>query len=635
MSGAKPLSIISFLVLFSLGCTSSSKEIPKPNILWIVLEDMSPQFIGAYGNAAAKTPVMDSLIQAGIQFNAAFSTGTVCSPSRYTLITGTRTNAYGTGHHRSAYPIPENIMPFPQLLREGGYYTTNNNKTDYNTTAARRFIEDAWDEGSGKAGWWGRADGQPFFSVFNFDNCHQSRTFTNPYDNYKGRILDKLAPEDQIADSEIILPDYYKDTPELRRELARTYNSLSYVDQEINTLLNRLKADNLLGSTIIFFYSDHGGGALRTKIVGNSLGHQIPMSVIIPQAYKALNPFKRKKSTQQPVTFEDFAPTVLQLAGLDIPAQMQGTPFLGKEVKKATYAFSSNDRSGECLDLTRSVSDGQFFYTRDFLPGKAEMKWMKYVDFSDSRKLARSYYQEGNLNQAQKMPFQTRPHEQLFNMQEDTWQVNNLAGNPNYAEKLKELSKALDEHLLKVKDVHFMPEYFMDSIAKITTPHEYAQSADYNFTAIYQAAKMTGDANTLPQQLELTKSDDFLIRYWASVGLASQSKTALELYKDDLFKLLGDSFPPTRILMASTLFRHFASVKGEAILEQHLNHPNPYLALQTIQEIIYLPDDKKLLFKDAITALQASKPKSGLLTESIDIYFYLVEGKPLFYAHFW
>ena len=362
-----------FLLIFSLGSCQSTgdknKTTNRPNILWIVLEDMSPQFIGAYGNTSAKTPVIDSLINSGVKFNAAFSTGSVCSPSRYTIITGTRTYEYGTGHHRSNYPIPEFVQPFPHFLKEAGYHTSNNSKRDYNTSARWKITKAAWTESSTEAGWWNR-NGKPFFSVFNFDNCHQSRTFTNPYENYKERILDKLDENEIVKDEDIVLPNFYKDTPELRKELARTYNAMKKTDNEINTLLNRLKKDNLIDSTIIFLYSDHGGGGLRTKSKGIALGHQVPMAVIIPKQFDHLNPFKRKTSTNQPVTFEDLGPTVLALAGIEQEKFMTGKPFLGENHSEHEVVYCSSDRCGEADDLTRSIANGRYFYTRVFKPGE-------------------------------------------------------------------------------------------------------------------------------------------------------------------------------------------------------------------------------------------------------------------------
>ena len=177
-----------------LQCAAMAQS--RPNILWVVIEDTSPEYIGCYGNEAVHTPHIDSLAATGVRFLNAYSTGTVCSPSRSAIITGVKTYKTGTGHHRSAVPLPEQIKGFPELLRASGYYTSNNSKTDYNTSSANRLIRDSWNESSNTAGWWNRMPGQPFFSVFNFGASHQSRTMTNPFDLYQKQVLD-LLPESE------------------------------------------------------------------------------------------------------------------------------------------------------------------------------------------------------------------------------------------------------------------------------------------------------------------------------------------------------------------------------------------------------------------------------------------------------
>ncbi|MEP6750645.1 MAG: sulfatase-like hydrolase/transferase, partial [Bacteroidota bacterium] len=156
----------------------------RPSILCISIEDTSPQFVNCYGNKNSSTPFIDKLAGGGVRFTNAFSTGTVCSPSRSTIITGMRTYEMGTGNHRSAYPIPSFIKGFPSYLRKEGYYTSNNSKTDYNIQHADSMKKDCWNESSDTAGWWKRLPGQPFFSVFNFMDSHQSRTMSDSYDKY-------------------------------------------------------------------------------------------------------------------------------------------------------------------------------------------------------------------------------------------------------------------------------------------------------------------------------------------------------------------------------------------------------------------------------------------------------------------
>ncbi|REE02204.1 sulfatase-like hydrolase/transferase [Marinoscillum furvescens] len=625
-----------FIWIISIHSNAQKQTPQRPNIVWIVMEDMSPQFYGAYGNTAANTPVIDSLINAGIRFDAAFSTGAVCSPSRYSIITGTRTNEYGTGHHRSNYPIPTSVKPFPHFLKNAGYHTSNNSKRDYNTSERWRITREAWVESSATAGWWNRTEDQPFFSVFNFNNSHQSRTFTNPYKNYKGRILDQLSPDERIADEAIILPDYYKDTPEMRRELARTYNALKKIDNEIDTLMNKLRKEKLVESTIIFIYSDHGGGGLRTKSKGIALGHQVPMVVITPPAYAHLNPFKNQKATSQPVTFEDLAPTILALAGLDAPDYMTGKAFLGEAPEAQQYAFTSADRCGEAYNLTRSVSDGRYYYTRSFYPNRPAYSYQKYFDYAASRQLIRSYHMQGQLNPIQAMPLQTKPTEMLYDLKEDTWQTNNLAANPKFRKVKKKLSKALDNKLRSAKDVLFLPECTLDSISKTTTPFEYKSSDAYEFEAIYDMASLVGTGDkSIKKQLQGLGNENPIVRYWAALGLSAQAKSDLSPFQSQLKNQLTDDFPPVRIQLAALLLSHFGDPDARAVLTSYIHHDNTYLSLQAVQEILYLPKSESVLFMEEIKKLQGKEGLSGLLSESIDMYRYLHEGRELVYKTHW
>ncbi len=157
------MKIYNFLFISLLFLNISAFSQQKPNILWVTIEDTSPQFIGCYGNKYASTPVIDKLAEKGVRFTNAFSTGTVCSPSRTTIITGVKTYMTGTGNHRSKYRVPDFIKGFPYYLQQQGYYTTNNEKTDYNVAGETEYIAEAWNESSNKAGWEGRKPGQPFF----------------------------------------------------------------------------------------------------------------------------------------------------------------------------------------------------------------------------------------------------------------------------------------------------------------------------------------------------------------------------------------------------------------------------------------------------------------------------------------
>ena len=147
----------------------------------------------------------------------------------------------GTGNHRSNYEIPENIKGFPYYLRQAGYYTTNNSKTDYNIANAKAFIAEAWNESSNKAGWWNRKPGQPFFAVYNSTASHQSKTMTNSWETYEENVLSKLNESEKVILDNYIKPDFYRSSPEMNKNMSRVYNSISLMDKEFGQWLDRLE----------------------------------------------------------------------------------------------------------------------------------------------------------------------------------------------------------------------------------------------------------------------------------------------------------------------------------------------------------------------------------------------------------
>jgi len=628
-----------FILLFA-GSHIVSLHAQKPNILWITIEDTSPQFVGCYGNKAARTPTIDWIANEGIQFVNAFSTGTVCSSSRSAIITGCRTNATGTGNHRSTYPIPEFIRGFPAFLNEAGYYTTNNSKTDYNTSAAERIIEESWDESSPKAGWWNRKPGQPFFAVFNFIDSHQSRVMTNPWDLYRRQVLDHLDQDQIIHPEDISMPPFLKDSPEMRKEHSRIYNGLNLTDKKIDTLLSALRKDGLLDSTIIFFYADHGEAMPRGKTNSIGLGYRVPWAIWFPDIYKHLSPWGTHTVTGEPVSFIDLAPTVLSLAGIEIPGYMSGRAFLGEQRSEAEeYLYLSNDRNGEALDTERSITDGRYIYTRVYMPFLPEHRWMKYHDFAAICRIMVNDYRAGMLDSIQTKTFRKRNTEYLYDLKKDPWEVDNLASNPAHDELLQKFRYALDEKLKSIRDIHFLPEYELDRISHETTPYEYRLEPNkYAFGEIFKAASLSGmGEKVLEEQIRLLKHPNSIVRYWAAVGLRSQLIN-MEEYREYLLNALDEKYEPAKIILAGICHNEFKEPLARDYLIKACSHENPHLALLALQTIMYLDDDKARIYLPVIrqvySDLEGRKGFEGVRDAS-EVLLYVLEDKELNYDFFW
>ncbi len=581
-------------------CTS------KPNILWITIEDTSPHFIGCYGNKDARTPVIDRLASEGVRFTNAFSTGTVCSPSRSCIITGVKTYKLGTGNHRSNYPIPELIKGFPYYLQQEGYYTSNNSKTDYNVANGGRFTREAWNESSKKAGWWNRKPGQPFFAVFNFMDSHQSRTMTESYDWYRSNVWEKLPENQRIGDNEFVMPPFYLDSPEMRKQFARVYNSIKLTDNEIGELLARLEKDQLKDSTIIFFYADHGEGVPRGKTNGINLGYRVPFVIWFPEMYKHLSPWGTSGVvTDELIDFEDLAPTMVSLAEGKVPDYLKGRIFMGEDRLNPTdHLILSADRSDNGIDLVRSVTDGKYVYSRNFMPFMPQARYIRYMEIGEIKQQMRHDLADNKLSALQKSLFEDRPAEYLYDIENDVWETKNLADDPVYKTLLEKMRNRLKEEILLSRDVLLLPEYEIGMISKFTTPYEFRLSdKNYPITEIYQAASLSGFRgwDFAARQAQLLKSANKIVRYWAIVGLRSQSAEVLKLYSKPIDQAMNDTYPPVAVTASAMVFQQSGDEIAVEKIKKQCASENMDVALMSINYLLYC--DNKEPFVETIKAV--------------------------------
>ena len=445
------------------GRAQVKKGKPQPNILWITCEDMSPH-LGAYGDSQVKTPHLDKLASEGIRYTRAFATAGVCAPSRSAIITGMYQQSIGTQHMRTAklsankdaYPpdyvgyaalVPAAVKCFPEYLRAAGYYCSNNVKEDYQFEAPPTV----WDESSKTAHWRNRKNSeQPFFSVFNLMVTHESQVWAR-------------ANEPLLVDPKNVeVPPYYPDVPEVRLDIARHLSNVMVMDQQAGEILSQLEQDGLSDNTIIFFFSDHGDGLPFVKREIYDRGTRVPLIIKFGKNWESANPSGTKKGTvdDQLISFVDLAPTVLSLAGCGIPNYLQGQAFLGSA--KGTprrYVFAARDRMDSEYDRVRSIRDKQFLYLRNYMPEKPYYQNIGYRLQQPMMNVILKMKDEGRLNQQQMLWFRpTKPAEELYDCAADRWQFNNLADDPKYANKLKELRQAYDQWVKDVGDLSAIPE---------------------------------------------------------------------------------------------------------------------------------------------------------------------------------
>ncbi len=597
--------LLIFALTFLLSCNTVQK---KPNILWITIEDSSPQFFGCYGDNDARTPVIDKLAEEGVRFTNAFSTGTVCSPSRSTIITGVRTFKMGTGNHRSNYTIPGFIHGFPYYMKQNGYYVTNNAKTDYNVGNVKQFTKEAWNESSNKAGWWNRKPGQPFFAVFNYADSHQSRTMTLPFSTYKKIVWDKLTPEERIGDNDFTMPPFYNDSPEMRKQFARVYNSIKLTDKKIGELLGRLENDNLLDSTIVFFYADHGEGMPRGKTNGINFGYRVPFVIWFPEMYKHLSPWGTAGVvTDELIDFEDLAPTLISLAGGEIPDYLKGRVLLGEgRDEPVGHLLLSSDRSDNGIDMIRTITDGRFIYSRNFMPWMPEARYIRYMEIGDIKQVMRKELAEGKLNPLQKSLFEPRPAEFLFDIENDLWETKNLVGKQEYKQVLEKMRKQLDTEIMQSKDIMFLPEYEIGLISKTGSPYEFRMDETrYPLKEIYAAASLSGKRGneTAKQQVKLLGNQNNIVRYWAAIGLRCQDAGTLQPFQKEIIEAMNDKYPPVAVTAAAISYQIFNDAKSKDKLIEFVGSENPDIALMAVNYLLYV--DNKQPFVETVTAVHA------------------------------
>lgn len=457
----------------------------KPNILWLVTEDMG-QYIPPFGDSTIQTPTLSRLAKEGVIFTKFYSTSGVCAPSRAGIATGMYPSSIGANHMRTtsytqetglrayeAVPPPE-VKMVSELLRKQGYFCTNNFKQDYQFKAPVT----AWDENGPYAHWRNRAEGQAFFSIFNFTDTHESGLF-EPYGHrfietrhyhagdtsyhwQNGRMSEEETSKHIPKDLEFPIPPYLPDNEVVRRDMWKMYNNIAEMDRQVGAILQQLEDDGLLENTIIFFYGDHGGPLPRQKRLIYESGLKTPLIVCFPNKYRA------GSKDEQLHSFIDLAPTLLSLIGVEPLPYMQGQAFLGehKASEDRKYIHAAADRFDAFTDVIRAVKDGRFKYIRNYRPEQGYYLPVSYREQIPTMQELLRLRDEGKLNSIQAQWFRdSKPVEELFDCIADPHELNNLAADPSYQEKLNELSAEMDKWLSEIGDQTELPE--KDLIVKL------------------------------------------------------------------------------------------------------------------------------------------------------------------------
>ncbi len=454
----------------------------RPNIVWIIAEDMSCHF-SYQGETTIQTPNVDRLAREGVVFNAAYVTCPVCSPSRSALITGMYQTTIGAHNHRSfrgilKHDLPAPVRTIPEYFKEAGYYVCNGanasatgpGKTDYNFT----YSEDLYD---GKD-YFGRAPGQPFFMQF---QLHGGK-------NRNAKVEPPVSPD------AVTLPPYYPDDPVMRQDWAEYLNSVLNVDREVGEIMARLEADGLKENTVVLFITDHGLSHARGKQFLYEEGVHIPFIVWAPGRIPA------GEVRSDFAAHIDLAATSLYFAGIPLPKHLESRPLFGPEARPREYVVSARDRCDETVERIRSVRKGRFTYIRNFYPERPHLQPNAYKDAKKIVIRLRELHFQRKLagHPAERLFITPRPKEELYDREADPWYLNNLVDDHVHSVTLVEMRGILDAWIQETNDRGQMPET------------EAAYDADM---AVY----LEGQKKS-PDYVRIVKGNIAQIKAWAAAG---------------------------------------------------------------------------------------------------------------------
>ncbi len=493
----------------------------RPNILWILSEDICPD-LSCYGEPGVETPNLDKLASEGVRFTNAFTSSPVCSTSRSAMITGMHQSAIGAHQHRShrgdGYMLPKPVQLITDTFREAGYFTCNvknaapgvrgSGKTDFNfKTRGKPFDGDDWVQ---------RKDGQPFFAQLSISITHRGG-------HWKG--LDKKL-SNPVDPAKVKIRPYYPDHPVVRKDWATYLNSIQMMDSYVGKILKRLDEEGLTDNTVVIFIGDHGRCMVRGKQWLYDAGIRIPLLVRWPGTLKA------GQVSDDLISAIDISATVLDSAGIRPPDYMQGRIFLGPKAKKREYIFASRDRCDETKEIIRCVHDKRYSYIRNYMSYRPWMAWNQYKDTSyPTRNLLRQLYAEGKLNTDQaRFMAPTKPPEELYDLKNDPYELNNLAKSPQYLDVLHRMRRVHKHWVLRIKDQGLIPEPILEDV-RLNYGNDYnilAQPQNQDLLERIMALIESGEKgkSALPELTKAMQDEQDSIRYWAAIWIGNLNAEA-------------------------------------------------------------------------------------------------------------
>ncbi|MCP4263509.1 MAG: sulfatase-like hydrolase/transferase [Planctomycetes bacterium] len=543
----------------------------RPNILWILSEDISPD-LSCYGTPSVETPNLNKLADQGVRFTNAFTTSPVCSTSRSAMITGMHQGSIGAHHHRShrgdGYVLPEPVKPITEYFRQAGYFTANvktaapgvrgSGKTDFNFKFNKPFDGSDWNQ---------RKPDQPFFAQLSISMTHRGKQWIG---------LDKQL-NNPVDPNKVKLPPYFPDHPVAREDWATYLNSIQMMDQYVGKILQRLEDEGLADNTVVIFIGDHGRCHVRGKQWLYDAGIRIPLIVRWP------GKLKTRRVSEDLVSAIDISATVLKISGIQPPKHLQGKIFLGRGKKKREYIFASRGRCDETIECIRCVHDKRYSYIRNYMPYRPWMALNRYKDTSyPMRNLMRSLHAEGKLTPDQaKYMAPTKPPEELYDLKNDPHEFHNLVKSPERQKVLRRMRSAHIKWMHQSGDLGLIPEPILEEIyLKHGNDYDILNQPENQdlINSIREVIELAEKGKSaIPELIQAMQDKRPSIRWWAVIGLGNMNSDA-EAAKTTLQKALQDKSASVRIAAARAFCRMGRSHQVLPLLIKELQNKDNKIA---------------------------------------------------------
>ena len=341
---------------------ASDETAPRPNIIFLLSDDVRYDALGAAGNTIIETPHLDRLAAEGTLFTEAFCTTSICATNRASILTGQYARRHGVHDFRTPLAAEQFAQSFPGLLRKGGYQLGFVGKWGVGG-ALPKDRYDFWRGFAGQGRYFAKPDAphlthqlgdaaiefldgaspkRPFCLQVSFKAAHVQDSDPWPFQpdpRYESLYRDVIIPRPVTATEAAFkaLPEFlqtsegrrrwqnrFADEAMFQKSVKDYYRLISGVDDVVGRIVRRLRERNLADNTVIIYTSDHGFFLGEHGLAGKWFMYEesirIPLLIYDPRSPDAL----RGRRAGETVLSIDVAPTILALAGIEPPAAMQG-----------------------------------------------------------------------------------------------------------------------------------------------------------------------------------------------------------------------------------------------------------------------------------------------------------------------